>query len=80
MAGLIAIAGNENYGANSLTALIHNARALRLIIATGSFHVSPTKRLFDAEGQLLDEKTAHRLAELGREVVKLARLFNAENS
>jgi hypothetical protein len=41
-------------------------------------HVSPTKRIFDAEGRLIDEKQAGQVAELGAEVVKLARMLKAE--
>ena len=78
VAGLIAVASGANGGPTCLTSLIYNARALRLLIAPGSMHVSPTKRIFDAEGHLTDEKQAAQINELGAEVVKLARLYKGE--
>lgn len=76
--GLIAVASGSNGGPTCLTSLIYNARALRLLVATGSMHVSPTKRIFDAEGRLTDEKQTGQINGLGVEVVRLARLLKAE--
>ncbi len=80
-AGLITVAGGVNYGQVSLASLLHNARALRLLIAPGSLQISPGKRLFDAEGRLLDDKMRLQIEELGAEVVRLARMlkYPAEN-
>lgn len=78
VAGLIAVASGTNGGPTCLTSLIYNARALRLLIAPGSMHVSPTKRVFDAEGRLTDEKQAGQVNGLGVEVVNLARLLKAD--
>jgi FMN reductase len=75
VAGLVAVASGSNGGPTCLTSLIYNARALRLLIAPGSLHVSPTKRIFDGEGRLMDEKLASQVVELGAEVVRLARLL-----
>ncbi len=69
--GLIAVASGVNGGPNALTSLIYNARALRLLIAPGSMHVSPARRVFDSEGRLQDEKLTSQLVELGQEVVRL---------
>ncbi len=76
--GLIAVASGVNGGPTALTSLIYNARTLRLLIAPGSLHVSPSKRVFDAEGHLLDEKLTTQLVELGQEVVRLARLLKSQ--
>lgn len=78
--GLIAIASGTNGGPTCLTSLMYNARALKLLVATNSMHVSPTKRIFDAEGRLTDEKQAAQVAALGAEVTRLARLLKAERS
>ena len=72
VAGLISLAGGANAGGESLTALYYNARALKLLVAPGSFHVSPAKRLFDDQGHLQDDRTLSRLHDLGTEVVRLA--------
>ncbi len=76
--GLIAVASGYNGGPTCLTSLIHNARVLRLLIATGSMHVTPTRRIFDEEGRLTDEKQAGQINGLGVEVVRLARLLKSE--
>lgn len=76
--GLLVVASGINGGPNCLTSLMFNARALKLLIAPGSIEVSPSKRIFDAEGRLTDESLAARIAELGAEVVKLARMLKAE--
>ena len=78
--GLIGVASGTNGGPTCLTSLMYNARALKLLIAPNSMHVSPTKRIFDAEGRLTDEKQAAQVAALGAEVTHLARLFKADRS
>ncbi|MDB5081639.1 MAG: NADPH-dependent reductase [Chloroflexi bacterium] len=78
--GLLAVASGTTGGPTCLTSLIYNARALRLLVAPGSTHVSPTKRVFDQAGQLTDEKLALQVAELGAEVTRLARLLKAERA
>ncbi len=78
VAGLMALAGGTQAGPNALTALIYNARALRVLIAPGSLHISPARRLFDESGQLLDSKLLAQIDELGAEVVGLARLLRPD--
>ncbi len=76
--GLLAVASGINSGPNCLTSMMFNARALRLLIAPGSMQVSPSKRIFDADGHLTDASMAGRIAELGAEVVKLAWMLKAQ--
>ncbi len=76
--GLLAVASGTNSGPNCLTSMMFNARALRLLIAPGSMQVSPSKRIFDADGHLTDVSMAGRIAELGAEVVKLAWMLKVQ--
>lgn len=76
--GLIAVASGTNGGPTCLTSLMYNARALRLLVAPGSMHVSPTRRVFDEAGNLTDQKQVDQLNSLGAEVVRLARLLKSE--
>ncbi len=69
--GLLALAGGTNAGAECLTALYYNARALKGLVVPNSFQVSPTKNLF-ASGKMEDERLLGRLMELGTEVANLA--------
>lgn len=71
--GLLTVAGGPNAGPNSLTSLIYNARALRMLIAPSSLQISPARKLFDANGHLTDERLIQQIIALGAEVTSLAR-------
>lgn len=68
--GLLVVAGGPHAGPNALTSLIHNARALRMMVATGSVQISPARSVLK-DGVLIDEHLARQVSELGREVVRL---------
>lgn len=72
--GLIAVGGGQMAAPNGITALQHIARALRAWTTPGSLPVWPAKRLFDAEGQLQDEKMAEQLGLIGQQVVEFAQM------
>jgi NAD(P)H-dependent FMN reductase len=76
MVGLVSVAG----GASGMSALSH----LRLVMRAVHAWVVPQQvmvpfagRAFDAAGKALDAKLAKRLDDLGREVVKFARIHAA---
>lgn len=73
--GLMAVAGGQFAAPQALSAMWHSARALKLLLATTAIPISRGKQLFDAEGNLLDEKTAEQITVLGREITELARLY-----
>lgn len=72
--GLIAVGSGQIAAPNGITALQHIARALRAWTTPGSLPVWPAKRIFDAEGQLQDEKMAEQLRLVGQQVVEFVQM------
>jgi FMN reductase len=70
--GLIAVGGGPFWASNTLTALLHFARATRAIVAPSSVALLQARKLFDQQGNLTDVGYISQLQELGTEVVNLA--------
>ncbi len=73
--GMLAVGSGQIGAPMALTAMWQTARALRALVATYSIPVPNSKQIFDAEGNLQDEKMVGQLAVLGREVAELGRLY-----
>lgn len=72
---LMTVAGSQFTAPQTLTAMWHSARALRLLTATTAIPISYGKQIFDEQANLQDEKLASLIAVLGREVVELAKIY-----
>jgi NAD(P)H-dependent FMN reductase len=76
MVGLVSVAG----GASGMSALSHLRLVMRAVhawVVPQQVMVPHAHRAFDRTGAALDAKIGERLADLGREVVKYARIHQA---
>jgi NAD(P)H-dependent FMN reductase len=73
MVGLVSVAGGES-GKSALSHLRLVMRAVHAWVVPQEVMVPRAGKAFDAEGKVLDPKLARRFEELGREVVKYARI------
>ncbi len=70
--GLIATASGEMADVHSITAMINVVHSLRGIALPLSVPIHGAKHVFNAEGQVINEKIAARLTQLGKMVVEMA--------
>lgn len=73
--GLIATAGGELASVNAINAMVHTVHALRGTVAPLMVAIPGASRVFDKQGNLLDQKWRGKLEQLGRVVVENARAF-----
>ncbi|MCS6903600.1 MAG: NAD(P)H-dependent oxidoreductase [Candidatus Bipolaricaulota bacterium] len=73
--GLISVAGG-NSGINTINSMLHTCRALRAWVLPASVVIPGTA--FADDGHLQDPNIRARLAKLGSEIAKYARLFAEE--
>ncbi|HVY61279.1 MAG TPA: NAD(P)H-dependent oxidoreductase [Planctomycetota bacterium] len=73
MVGLVSVAGGES-GKSALSHMRLVMRAVHAWVVPQEVMVPRAGKAFDAEGRVLDPKLAKRVAELGREVVRYARI------
>lgn len=71
--GLIATAGGDMAGVNTLGAMTHSVHSLRGIVAPMMVSIHNAKSAFDAKGNITASKYEKKLSGLGQLVVDLAR-------
>jgi len=70
--GLIATAGGDMAGVNTLGAMTHSVHSLRGIVAPMMVSIHNAKTVFDANGNIISSKYETKLSGLGKLVVELA--------
>ena len=70
--GLIATAGGDMAGVNTLSAMTHSVHSLRGIVAPMMVSIHNAKTAFDASGNIISSKYETKLNGLGKLVVELA--------
>jgi FMN reductase len=73
--GLIAVAGGDMAAVNAINAMVHVVHALRGTVAPLMVPIPNARRVFDAQGKVIDEKWALRLDQLGKLIVETAEKF-----
>lgn len=71
--GLIATAGGDMAGVNTLGSMVHSVHSLRGIVAPMMVSIHNAKTVFDAQGKITSDKYQKKLDGLGKLVVELAR-------
>lgn len=79
MIGLVGVAGGQA-GAHGLTGLRSIGRALHAWVIPDQVSIAEAWKVFDAAGNLKDPEIEKRLKEVGRQVVRFARLHEAEKA
>jgi len=70
--GLIATAGGDMAGVNTLAAMTHSVHSLRGIVAPLMVSIHNAKAVFDEDGNIITPKYQNKLDGLGKLVVELA--------
>lgn len=70
--GLIATAGGDMAGVNSVAAMVHCVHSLRGIVAPLMVAIPHAGNVFNKEGQITEGKWATKLDSLGKQVVEIA--------
>lgn len=70
--GLLATAGGDIAGVNAINAMVHSVTSLRGTVAPLFVPIPQAHTVFDKRGNMLDQKWAERLDQLGRLVVEIA--------
>lgn len=77
--GLIATAGGDQAGVNTVNAMVNIVHSLRGTAAPLSVPIASAWKVFDDEGVITDKKTVQRLDKLGGLVVEMARYFQTRH-
>lgn len=75
--GLIATAGGDMAGVNTLAAMVHSVHSLRGSVAPLMVSIHNAKNMFDEKGHLTSSKYEKKLSGMARLVVDLAQKHNA---
>lgn len=78
--GLVGVAGGQTGAINSLNGLRTVGRSLRAWVVPSQVSISEAWRVFDDAGQIKDEKLAHQLREVGRQVARFAYLHTSDHA
>ena len=70
--GLIATAGGDMAGVNTLGSMVHSVHSLRGIVVPMMVSIHNAKTVFDAEGNIISSKYEKKLHDLGKLVVEIA--------
>ena len=76
--GLIATAGGDMAGVNTLGAMTHSVHSLRGIVAPMMVSIHNAKTVFDAKGNIINSKYETKLSGLGKLIVELARKHQSD--
>lgn len=79
MVGLVGVSGGQA-GAHGLTGLRSIGRTLHAWVIPEQVSIAEAWKVFDAAGNLKDPEIERRLKEVGRQVVRFARLHDAEKA
>lgn len=71
--GLIATAGGDMAGVNTLSAMVHSVHALRGTVVPMMVSVNNAKSAFDEDGNLISSRYEKKLTTLGKLTVELTR-------
>jgi len=70
--GLIATAGGDMAGVNTLGSMVHSVHSLRGIVAPLMVSIHNAKTVFDSKGNITSSKYEKKLNDLGKLIVELA--------
>jgi len=80
MVGLIGVSGGQMGAANALNSLRTIGRALHAWVVPEQVSIPQAWRAFDADGNLLDDKLADKVRQVGRQVARFAYLHTSRQA